>query len=493
MSHLPRSSRAVPLRALAAVAAIAVFVSCNSDRPLAPPTGDRLSVCHLSGSSRSLVQMYASELPVHWQPGDYVAGLVVDRQSTQVGDGIHYSRIGDAVAAARALRVARNETETAPCRITITVAPGVFAGSTTESADPTLESFPIVLDFPDLTLLGAMRMQVDEQGRAIGTSDGGQVTTLSPTPALLKQPGLASEPIIVVNAHPNGSKGYGITIEGFAFRSGHMGVDELVAGQGILALRARDLVVRGNRFEGGFTESIDLRSSSGLVERNHLKGRGGSCDVCLSGPGDYRARDNLLIEGGIPGFLIVPGTLLPVPSGIEQDVLPTMSLVTATVINNEVRDHLSKPVGAGLRLGAIGIGAPSVSGSTRVVASGNTLVNNTFNLIVEAAFPEANTTLRGDIDLQLSDNTLAQACQNDVLVSFSRHTTGLGLTNAGRANSPYLRSSTYRLALDYPMRWEDAWFSHPAGFDNTLIVDGKVIPNGSRTAYDASRTCAPLP
>lgn len=45
--------------------------------------------------------------------------------------------------------------------------------------------------------------------------------------------------------------------------------------------------------------------------------------------------------------------------------------------------------------------------------------------IVEAAFPVATGSLRSDIDLTLHGNALAAACQNNLLVSFRRHTTAL--------------------------------------------------------------------
>jgi hypothetical protein len=57
---------------------------------------------------------------------------------------------------------------------------------------------------------------------------------------------------------------------------------------------------------------------------------------------------------------------------------------------------------------------------------------------------------------------------------------GLGLS----AN-PYLLNSTFQLALGGDVDWSDAWFSHPDGFGNTLVVDGQTIANGSRHFYDA--------
>jgi hypothetical protein len=127
-----------------------------------------------------------------------------------------------------------------------------------------------------------------------------------------------------------------------------------------------------------------------------------------------------------------------------------------------------------------------VAGLARVEARDNLLVSNTFAMIVEAAFPVRNTLLKGDIELTLHGNTFLSSCQNHLLVSLSRHTTGLGLTNF-----PYLQNSNFTLNLGGDIAWENVWYSHPSGFGNTLTVDGAVIPNGSRNAYDAARTCTP--
>ena len=125
-----------------------------------------------------------------------------------------------------------------------------------------------------------------------------------------------------------------------------------------------------------------------------------------------------------------------------------------------------------------------MASTAHVVARDNTLVYNRFNLIVEAAVPVATGSLRGDIDLSLSGNTLAESSQSNLLVSFSRHTTALGLTNL-----PYLRNSTYTLSLGGDVSWDDAWYGHPAGVGNTLTVDGVTMPNGVKHAYDRGKTC----
>jgi hypothetical protein len=462
----------------AATVLIALVSSCSNDLPTGP--ADKLvGVCHVTGATGTILYYKPSELPAVVSQGDYIAELFVDKQSASVGDGVNFSSIGDAIAAARAVRVARNEMQSAACAITIRIAPGTYFGSGQASSDPTFERFPLVIDFPSVILHGALVMLTDNNHRPIVPTDFAQATTLSPSPGLVDP-----DKLIVVNGHPGGFEGNGVTIEGLRFQSGHA-TDPVANGQAIFAMRVHDLVVRGSLFEAGFTESLDFRASSAHVDGNYLGGGGGTCDICLAGPGDYEAADNHLNAGGIPGILISPATLLPVPPAVEQYVLPAAASVTAAITNNEVRDHLRKPVGVGLRVAALGTGAPNVAGSAVVVFTGNTLVNNNFGVIVEAGFPVANTGLKSDLDVTLSGNSFSQMCQNNVLVSLARHTTGLGLQNG-----PYLRNSNYTLKLG-GIPWADVWYSNPAGFGNTLTVDGQVVPYGSHVAYDATRPCAP--
>jgi hypothetical protein len=472
--------------AVISFACLSLVTACSPDSVNEPVT--TVSICHISGTTGVIEDINLADLPEHKKHGDYVARLDVDKLNT-TGDSIHFRRITDALEVARAGRIKRSELSTAACRITIDAVPGILRGSTATSPDPLFEKFPLVIDVPDVTLRGAFKMQVDAAGRATGTGLGSDATTFAPTPALVviggadSQAGV-SEEIIVVNAHPTGSKGDRAVIEGFIFQSGHAATDTVSGGQGILSMRVQDLTVRGNRFEGRFTEDVDLRASSGIVERNHLSGVGAACDICLAGPGTYTARDNRLLSGGIPGIFVTPATLLPVPSVIEQQVLPAASTVTALLANNEVKGHTRKPVGTGLRVGAIGVGAPNVAGTTKVTMTGNNLVGNTFGIIVEAAFPVATGLLRGDIEVTTSGNTISGSCQNDLLVSLSRHQTGLGLQN-----SPYLRNSTFNLTLGTDISWTEAWYSNPAGFGNTVIVNGQTIANGTVASYDASRVC----
>lgn len=473
----------MPVRARTIIYSLgaALFVAaCDSTTE---PIGDLVSVCHGAGSAGRIIEIHTSELSRHLSQGDYVVNLVVSKQSASGDDGIHYSRIGDALSAARSGRLTRMETQTAACRITIAVDSGVYQGTFGGTSVAGLDKWPLIIDVPQISLIGSFKMQLDDKGRALGVNDGSKSTVLSPAAPLDADE--FSQPVIIVDGHPSGSAGNGATIEGLVLVSGHEADDP--GGQGVFALRVSDITVAGNLMQGPFTESIDLRASTGLVDRNFLSGVGGSCDICLAGPGTYEATNNRLTAGGIPGILIVATTLIPVDTLIEQYELPDAATVTATVTNNEVRNHLAQPVGAGLRVGAIGVGSSAVAGSATVVAHDNLFDNNTFGVLVEAAFPAQGTLLRGDIDLTLGGNTISKSCQHDLLVAFSRHTTVLGLTDF-----PYLHNSHYTLSLGGDLDWSDAWYGNPEGYGNVLVVDGDTIPNGARVAYDADKACDPI-
>src|SRR5258708_39937731 len=101
---------------LASIALLAGIVSCTSDSPNAPITsGEQITVCHQPSSAPTLVEIPASELLAHWADGDYVAQLIVDKNG-RAGDGIHFRRITDALASARALRISRDELQAGAVR-----------------------------------------------------------------------------------------------------------------------------------------------------------------------------------------------------------------------------------------------------------------------------------------------------------------------------------------------------------------------------------------
>lgn len=468
--------------------ALSLIVACSdADVPSEPVSTVR--VCRASaGGAGSVVSIDAAKLDSALSAGGYLTELSVDPGVT-TNDSRNFRTLTAAVAAARAVRIAKNENEMAACRITISVAAGTLRGSTAPSTDPTLEVFPIVLDVPDLTLHGSSVLAFDANGR-VNASVATTPTIIAPTTPLrliggaTSQSGV-SEELFVVNGHPTGSKGHGVVIEGFVLRSGHAASDTTPGGQGVLSMRVRDLVIRHNRFEGAFTERIDLRATSADVDGNDLPaGPGSTCDICIAGPGSFTVRNNRIVGGGIPGILMVPAILLPVPDAMEQYTLPTSSFASAEVTNNEVSGHTRKPVGVGVRVASVGVGAPNVVGDSRMVVTGNLIRGNTFGVIAEAGFPVNGSVLRGDLTLSASGNTLQNNCQNDLLVSLSRHTSGLGITS-----QPYLRNSSFALSLGVEFNWSTGWYAHPAALGNLLTVNGQLVDAGTRVAYDANKVC----
>lgn len=476
--------RVGPLRAVRPMICgmVLVLTACGDD-----PTGAiaKVPTCEPGASSARLLPL--AEATATRTAGGYPTELLVDPSAPR-SDGVTFRRITDALDAARKARQGGSAIAGAGCRITIKVLPGTFVGTTASTSDSTRERLPLLIDVPDITLQGSYTMSLDSAGRPAGAAPASAGTTLTADPPLevvggTTQTGV-SEPLVIVNAE-NGEGGNGVIIQGFVFRSGHAANDAAIAGKGILALRTEGLVVRDNSFEGHFTERIDLREGSAVVERNFSTGPGDTCDICIAGPGQFLVRSNKLEQGGIPGVLIVPATVLPVPSGIAQTVPPAAATVNVEVVDNEVRAHERTPVGTGLRVAAVGINAPNVAGTSVVTMRGNYVHDNRFGLIVEAGFPVAGSRLRGDVILETSDNRIVGSCQADLLVSLSRHTTGLGL-----ANAPYLRDSHYMLTLGSDLPWSEAWYASVDGTGNTLEVNGAEVPAGRRTAYVGTRVCS---
>jgi hypothetical protein len=472
-------------RFVVAVAAIGAAWACSSDdKSIVAPPDETVKMCRTAAAPGTIVDVPVSNLASRSAQGDYVSSLVVDPASTRVGDSVHFKRITDAVAVVRAIRQKRNESASAGCIITINVAAGVYRGSTKDSPDATLEKFPILLDMPGVKLQGALAMALDASFRANGAAPGSGVSTLTPIAGLATDP--APEAIFVVDGHPDGSAGNDVTIEGFALQSGHVGVDADTGGFGVFALRVKNLVVRGNRFESALTSAIDVRATDAQIENNTIGGGGLACDVCLAGPGSFMVSGNRISKGGIDGVVLSSLIILPVPAGVEQYTLPATASASATVVNNDIRDHLRLPVGVAVRVSAIGTGAPNVPQSATLDIRDNTLANNTFALLFEAGFPLANTTLKGDLAVTLARNTIQSSCQADLLVSFNRHATTLGVAQLTR---PYIRNSTYNISLGGNLRWEDVWYSNPPGLGNLLLVDGVAVDPGSRLSYVPTKVC----
>ena len=476
---------------LLAAAVLALGACQDGDRsaPTAPIASQMdlrapsmVQVCHESRRRGELIEVPAAALQSHLAHGDYVARLEVNT-TVASGDGVHFRRITDALQAARASRLAQGELVTAACRITIVVPAGTYPGTTADLTADGVEHFPMLVDVPDITLHGALTMTLDAAGRATGTGIGGAETVLTPVEPL-PVVNAVSTPIIIANAHPGGSAGNGLVVEGFVFQSGHdPAVD--AGGQGVLTVRATRVTILGNRFEGGFTESLDLRGGSGDVARNHLGGTAGTCDICLAGPGSFHVHGNTLEAGGIPGIVLSGVLSLPVPVGVEPFVLPATGETWGDIRNNTVRDHERLPVGVGVRVDVLGVNAPNVYNTVHAVIQDNLLVHNRFGIIVHAQTPKSGSgPLRSDAYVTLGRNAIEQSCEAKLLVSLARHQTALGI-----GTNLYMQNSRYAISLRGNLDWSEAWYGNPDGYGNVLTVDGDTIPNGVHQAYDATKVC----
>lgn len=469
------------MRARIALCLAAWLAGCAPDSPTAVPgladvASGKVNVCHMPQAVPAIIEVASSALAAHIAHGDYVTTLRVSHETPAPGDTLQFRRITDALSVARAGRLARGEHTAAACPITITVSPGRYAGTATGTPAGDIERFPIVVDVPAIILRGSTVLPMDPSDRPGPEAVGGIETVLAPVEPLTVVNG-SSTPIIIANGHPSGSAGNALTVEGFVFQSGNTGT--VFGGQALLSLRVTSISFRRNRVEGGFTEKIDLRASSGDVTQNYLSGAASACDICLAAPGTYRAISNRVLAGGVPGITTSAVVGLPVPADVEPYVLPATAEVWSEVRNNEVRDHLSAPVGVGIRVEVIGTMAPHVRNTVHSSIRDNLLVNNRFGIMIHAGFPVAGTDRIGIADVSLSGNVIQQSCQAKLLISLVRHQRTLGLN----ATFPYLQSSVFLVALNGNVAWDEVWYGHEAGFGNTLIVDGAPVANGSRHFY----------
>ena len=202
----------------------------------------------------------------------------------------------------------------------------------------------------------------------------------------------------------------------------------------------------------------------------------------MAGPGDYLAEGNRLVDGALGGLYVtaalahLPFSIGAIPGAVvEPYELPGSAAVTARVLNNEVQGHLRKPIGFGLRILAVGPSSSAVPQSTRVVVADNEFSRNTFGVIADAGFPQAGTLRQATSMWRLHGNYhFAKLSGEPAGRRSPRHTGALGTTV-----NPYLASSTYRLGLGGDVPWAEAWYSHPDGYGNTLVVDGADVPSAS--------------
>lgn len=476
-SRTSRFTRLVPLALSGATALL--LVACRSDAPTmtapsmalaARSSAEKLTVCHINeDGAGSLKSLPASALRGHIGHGDYTVDWEVDK-TADFTDESHFLRITDALAAADSTRRAHGEKLSAFCRITITVGPGTYQGAFEASSVLTDERLPLLIRVPDLTVTGGLRMSLDASNRATDQSlSEADVTTLAPNRAMVNTPKL--DAMIVVTYAADGYAGNGITINGFAFASGQPAGSTTNGGYGIFSMQVKDLVVSGNRFAPLIHTAIDLRATSATVQRNHARGLGASCGFCFAGPGNYQVRDNTVVNGVRVGMFFVPVIGVAVPAVVTQYTPQASEAITADVTNNSITDHTRHNVGLATGIRILSAGVAGVTQSSTITLSNNSVLRNSFGVMVDGGFGVAGT--RGDAVVTLSGNAIAQSCRTDLLLAFSGPNRALN-TNS---NSNHVENSTYTITRGGNVSDARTWIDHPAGWGNTLIVDGSTVGN----------------
>ena len=155
------------LRRFALIVFSLAGTSCADDPvdpgPTVPPpplASIPLSLCHRDANGTTVLEVSEPALSTHLGHGDYRTELRVDHGTPPTGweVGVRFNRISDAVQSARDTRIQNQENVAGACRITIEVARGTYTGTTDPTGDPGLERFPLLIDVPDITLRGSMRM-----------------------------------------------------------------------------------------------------------------------------------------------------------------------------------------------------------------------------------------------------------------------------------------------------------------------------------------------
>ena len=454
-----------------------------------------------SGVARSVAPPVSGSLdndPVErCDVGAYITRVIVDPATAQAGDGQHFTRITDAIAAVRAGRIARGEKTlpTAACRITIEVTPGTYTGDFAPSA--VKEVLPLVLDVPKVTLEGGLRMALDAKGRATGAMlDATQNTVLQPTAPLT-----GTQSFIIATDSSSGfwgdgvndTRGDSVTVRGFDLRSGYAIPDPNAAGGGLglFAMRVQGLIIEENHFGFLLASAVDARASTGRLAHNSAIDLGGSCAFCLAGPGSYGVSGNTVARSGIVGVLVLGGTQgpqSPVPAGVHPLTISSAPSAVASIDNNYITGQQQHPVGTAIRIAAIGSGTANIPGQqTTAMVTSNDLVDNRFGLIADGGFPPFTGVASGNLTLTLGGNHFSNSCQANLLVALARHTRALGLPT-GTGNAGYLKQSTYNISLGGDVPWSEVWFSHLAAdngvtLNNALMVDGAPIGPGALNAY----------
>ena len=443
--------------------------------------------------------------------GDCARGVVLS-----VGPGGDFTRITDALAHARRIRLDAHELEQTRRPVCINVAAGTYVGTFAPdvlAANPRREAFPLVIDVPGIVLRGATTLTLDDHGRPVAVRP--DATTLIAEP-----PAVGNQPYILVTTTERRdagsvvrSSGNAVRIEGFVLsftrcKSGDAcnaggnclaeGSCELVRqGTGIWTHLVRDYLIRGNAITGAGSFAIAHSASSGDTIRNLLL-RNYPAGISYRGPasGPSKVSQNTSTHNALGGMVLVCAGGIALPTlAHERDlsVVPvdgSMKRTDVEINGNDFSHHTENPdIGFGLRILMFGVvSLPSGVADCAVTALDNRITDNTLGVVVDAGFPyqtrdgiAVDTAWTARFSARLERNTVEGSTEN-ALVSLTRFTSTRDCRelDPGQPTSfRFLRNSTYAISTDGELAtacYDDREVDPRSGqhLGNKLQIDGEL-------------------
>ena len=433
--------------------------------------------------------------------------LYVDAVAAPNGDGSSarpYWRITDAVLRARGDR--RNAVIPAKERITIYVAAGTYYGSYDAQklgANPQWEMLPIILNVPNLTLSGATVLDADAQGLPAGVHAGLETILATKDSHLVD----ALHALIVIAGTTDGSAGDGVTVNGFDLQQKQGGSSDPIRTFGLWVERVSDFEIRGNVFVQT-PIGLGTRLASGVVQGNFFNASelgliitGGSivqpAVVTIAGNRAIGQSEGGLILSGVAGLasLALGANTVTLPllqktfdRRDPQDRRNIPDTLSAIVTGNEVSDNGH----FGARLWGYTPSKYSTTDGTLTSVLNATLTGNSFlrngdyGIAVDAGWADRSfpLTLSTAFTGTFQGNLFSANGRGPALFTFTTFWVSVGL-NFPKYDK-FQNQSFYQITdLDAELTGFD--YDNPTTdpFDgttlsNTLIVNGTVIPPGSK-------------
>ena len=427
------------------------------------------------------------------------------------GDGTisnPYRRITDAVARARAER--QRGAIPAEVEIGIHVAPGTYVGSfdaTQLQAHPEYEVVPIILNVPQLAVLGATVLVRD---------DGGLPTAATPESETILEPDKSLDPnqyLFVVTRTADGIVGSGVTVDGFTLD----GREGAYPGAAVFVDRVSGFRISNNLVQHT-AFGILTRLASGTIEGNLLADNGYFGSLVTGGslahPATIFIHANRATRSQAHGFgnsvggyvklRTDPGQntlalLEPIQTVFDRtnpvDVQNIPDTLTATLTGNDASDNSKNDPEAGIGIRLAGIFPDfdySTADATQPVTSvltanvsGNTCEGNgSYGVVIEAGdTPRTEPrrfvqTLKGSFE----GNTLVGNGRAAALFTFTYWRVAVGLNSL--SEKKFAEESSYEVTdgdgeltgFDYDNPVMDPLTG--TVLNNTLTMNGVEAPSG---------------